>query len=209
MNVIQAKAISQLRDALQNEPSHHIKAAACYALGHIGRHSPKHAKEVSDANVLSLMLYYYKDVKSTDYLKEKAKNSLEKIIDNCSNLSALEPLLQVSPDNILKHLLTQYMKFLKTNNHELRHFVQNGGLQKLQELKYSEVVKESDIKDVLQELINTINSYYPEEIVKYYSPKGEEVNEPVQQINQPRNSIGDEAMKEVDKFENDHAELIE
>ena len=62
---------------------------------------------------------------------------------------------------------------------------------------------------MLQELINTINSYYPEEIVKYYSPKGEEVNEPVQQINQPRNSIGDEAMKEVDKFENDHAELIE
>lgn len=209
MNVIQAKAISQLRDALQNEPSHHIKAAACYALGHIGRHSPKHAKEVSDANVLSLMLYYYKDVKSTDYLKEKAKNSLEKIIDNCSNLSALEPLLQVSPDNILKHLLTQYMKFLKTNNHELRHFVQNGGLQKLQELKYSEVVKESDIKDVLQELINTINSYYPEEIVKYYSPEGAEVNEPIQQINQPRNSIGDEAMKEVDKFENDNAELIE
>ena len=43
---------------------------------------------------------------------------------------------------------------LKTNNHELRHFVQNGGLQKLQELKLTDVIRQSDIKDNLLELIN-------------------------------------------------------
>ena len=66
MSVIQAKAIPQLRDALQNEPHQHIKAASCYALGHIGRHSAGHALEVSNANVLSLMLYYYMEQNSND-----------------------------------------------------------------------------------------------------------------------------------------------
>ena len=170
--VIEAKAISQLADALQNEVSPQLKAAACYALGHIGRHSTRHSKEVSDSNVLSLMLYYYKDVKSTDYLKEKAKQSMKKIIDNCANLSALEPLLYVAPDNILKHILNQYVKYLKTNNHELKDFVQNGGLQKLEEIRYGDMVKKSHINGILVHLINTINSYYPLEIVKYYSPEG-------------------------------------
>ena len=163
MSVIQAKAISQLRDALQNEPHQHIKSAACYALGHIGRHSPKHAKEVSDANVLSLMLYYYMDPNSTDDLKLKAKNALKKIIDNCSNLNALEPLLHVAPEKILKHILQQYVKNLKGNTTEMRDFAQNGGLQKIQELK-------SKVNDKLKSLIDEINGYYPDDIVKYYSP---------------------------------------
>ena len=163
MNVIQAKAISQLRDALQNEPHQHIKAAACYALGHIGRHSAKHAKEVSDANVLSLMLYYFMDPNSTDDLKLKAKNALKKIIDSCSNLSALEPLLHVAPEKILKHILQQYVKNLKGNTQEMRNFAQNGGLQKIQELK-------AKVGPKIQALITDINSYYPADIVKYYSP---------------------------------------
>ena len=138
-------------------------------------------------------------------MKEKAKNSLEKIIDNCSNLSALEPLLQVSPDNILKHILTQYSKYLKTNNHELRHFVQNGGLQKLQELKLTDVIRQSDIKENLLELISTINSYYPDEIVKYYSPENAESdNTPAKQ--EEKVEAGEEAMKAIDNFDSKLAE---
>jgi HEAT repeat protein len=169
--VIEAKAINQLFDALHNEINPQIKAAACYSLGHIGRHSTKHAKEVSDANVLSLMLYYYQDKKMNDYLRNKAKSSLKKIINNCDNLSALEPLLQVSPDKILKHILNQYIKYLKTNNTELKNFIQNGGLQKLQELRFDEKIRQSPIRNKLLSLINTINSYYPPEIVKYYTPE--------------------------------------
>ena len=163
MNIIQAKAINQLRDALQNEPAQHIKAAACYALGHIGRHSARHAKEVSDSNVLSLMLFYYMDPNSTDDLKLKSKNALKKIIENCSNLSALEPLLQVAPENILQNILIQYVKNLKGNTQELRNFAQNGGLQKLQEIK-------SKVSPEIQQTINEINAYYPPDIINYYSP---------------------------------------
>ena len=164
MNVIQAKAIPQLKDALQNEPHQHLKSAACYALGHIGRHSPKHSKEVSDSNVLSIMLYYYMDPNSTDDLKLKAKNALKQIIDNCSNLSALEPLLHVAPEKILKHILQQYTKYLKDDNIEMKDFAQNGGLQKLQELK-------GKVGEKLVALIDQINTFYPDDIIKYYSPE--------------------------------------
>ena len=163
--VIKAKAISQLKDALQNEPHQHIKAAACYALGHIGRHSAQHAKEVADANVLALMLLHYMSQESTDDLKDKAKQALKKIIDSCANLSNLEPLLQVAPEKILKHILNQFVKHLKDNKLEKKQFVMNGGLQKLQELKK----KLSDNKP-LMEKIEEINSYYPDDIVRYYNP---------------------------------------
>ena len=46
----------------------------------------------------------------------------------------------------------------------------------MQELKFDEKIKTSPIKSQL--LINTINSYYPQEIVKYYTPedKADEYN---------------------------------
>ena len=163
MNVIQAKAIPQLRDALQNEPHQHIKAASCYSLGHLGRHSEKHAEEVSNENVLSLMLYYYMDPNSSEDLKLKSKKALKKIIDSCANLSVLDPLLHVAPKNILKHILQQYVKNLKGNTSEMKRFAQDGGLQKLQELKMKATEK-------IKPLIEEINSFYPPDIVKYYSP---------------------------------------
>ena len=162
MIVIKSKAINQLRDALQNEPHQHIKAASAYALGHIGRHSPIHANEVCNANVLSLLLFYYVDPKSNDDLKEKCKKSLKKIIDSCENLKALEPLIPLAPEKILKHILQRFVVCLKDNKEAKKNFV-NGGLQKLQEIK----VKASG---PIQQLISDINSYYDDAIVKYYSP---------------------------------------
>jgi len=163
--VIKAKAINQLRDALQHEGQQNIKAAACFALGHVGRHSPQHSKEVAEANVLSLMLFHYMTPESSEDLKEKAKKALKKIIENCNHLTALEPLLQVAPEKILKHILNQYCKNLKSNLKDKREFVQNGGLGKLQELKNKVT------NPILKEKILEINSYYPEEIVKYYTPE--------------------------------------
>ena len=162
MIVIKSKAINQLRDALQNEPHQHIKAASAYALGHIGRHSPIHANEVCNANVLSLLLFYYVDPKSNDDLKEKCKKSLKKIIDTCENLKALEPLIPLAPEKILKHILQRFVVCLKDNKEAKKNFV-NGGLQKLQEIK----VKASG---PIQQLISDINSYYDDAIIKYYSP---------------------------------------
>jgi hypothetical protein len=161
--IIKARAISQLKDALQKEPHQHIKAAACYALGHIGRHSPQHAKEVADANVLSLMLFHYMSSESTDDLKDKAHKALKSIIEACANLSNLEPLLQLAPIEILEYILNQFVKHLKDNKTEKKQFVMNGGLQKLQELKQK--------TPSLRSIIEIINSNYPDEIIKYYTPE--------------------------------------
>ena len=61
-------------------------------------------------------------------------------------MSALEPLLQVSPDKILKYILNQYIKYLKTKNTELKNFIQNVGLQKLQELRFDDKIKGNPIR---------------------------------------------------------------
>lgn len=163
LDVIKAKAVNQLKEALQTEPLSHIKAAACYALGHIGRHSSNHAKEVAEANVLSLMLYHYMTPESNDDLKDKAKKALKKIIDSVANLEYLETLLQVAPEKILKHILNQYTKYLNENKQERNKFLSSGGLKKLQELK-------TRVSEPLKEKIDEINSFYTDDIVKYYSP---------------------------------------
>ena len=96
-------------------------------------------------------------------IKKKHDSQIsKKIIDSCTNLPALEPLIQVAPEKILKHILNQYVICLKDNKEAKRNFV-NGGLQKLQEIK----VKASG---PIQQLISDINSYYDDAIVKYYSP---------------------------------------
>ena len=159
-SVIQAKGVPQLRDALENEPSQVIKGAACLALGKIGSHSPSHSKAVSEANVLSLILYYYMDSKSSDAFKSNARNSLKMIIDSCDNLQALNPLLEIAPEDILKHILRRYIKNLSDSKEELKNFV--GELQKLQRIK-----KRASAK--IQMLIEEINSYYPPNIIEYYA----------------------------------------
>ena len=67
-------------------------------------------------------------------------------------------------EKILKHILNQFIKHLKDNKAEKKQFVMNGGLQKLQELK-------KKVTDPLKEKIDEINGYYPEDIVRYYTPE--------------------------------------
>lgn len=130
MQIINAKALEVLEQALENE-SEQVKCAVCFALNHIGRHSPNHANEVSKSGILTTMLNYYMDPNTSDDLKSKAKKALNEIIKKCSNLSALEPLLHVASKEILKSVLTQFVTYLKGNQQELANFARNGGLQKI------------------------------------------------------------------------------
>jgi hypothetical protein len=87
---------------------------------------------------------------------------------------------------------------LKTNNTELKNFIQNGGLQKLQELRFDEKIKSSPIRSKLLRLINTINSYYPPEIVKYYTPedKADEYNNGTEELEKGEEEESNEAESE-------------
>ncbi|KAJ1189981.1 hypothetical protein NDU88_006722 [Pleurodeles waltl] len=163
MAVIISKGVPQLAICLTEEPEDHVKAAAAWALGQIGRHTPEHARAVAAANVLPKLLTLYMEADNSEDLQTKAKKALKNILQKCTHLPALEPLLHDAPPNILKHVVGQFSKVLPHDSKARRLFVTSGGLKKVQEIR-------PEPGSVLQEYINTINNCYPEEIVRYYSP---------------------------------------
>ncbi|XP_070565243.1 sperm-associated antigen 6 [Ptychodera flava] len=163
MAVIVSKGVTQLAITLAEEPEDHIMAAAAWALGQIGRHTPEHAKAVAVANVLPRLLQCYLRADASEDLQTKSKKALKNILQKCVHLPALEPLLHDAPANILKHVVGQFSKVLPHDAKARRLFVTSGGLKKVQEIK-------AEPGSALHEYINIINNCYPEEIVRYYSP---------------------------------------
>jgi len=161
--VVVSKGIPPLKDALINEPEDHLKAASAWSLGQIGRHSPDHARALAEADVLRRLLAVYLHQDSSEDLKTKAKRALKSVVQKCTHLPALEPLLQESPPNILKYVVQQFAKVLPHDLQARRSFVQSGGLQKIQEVK-------AEVGSKLRDYIDEINHLYPPEIVNYYSP---------------------------------------
>mmetsp|Transcript_12783 Transcript_12783/g.1925 ORF Transcript_12783/g.1925 Transcript_12783/m.1925 type:complete len:121 (+) Transcript_12783:328-690(+) len=105
MGVIVSKGIPPLKDALKNEPEDHIRAAAAWSLGQIGHHSADHSRALAEIHVPYVLLAAYIDERSDDDLKAKSKRALKSIIQKCSYLEALEPLLSIAPPNILKYVV--------------------------------------------------------------------------------------------------------
>jgi len=163
MAVIVSKGVAQLALAISEEADDHLQAAAAWALGQVGRHTPEHAKAVAVANVLPRLLTCYQRADASEDLQTKAKKALKNILSKCVYLPALEPLLHDAPPNVLKHVVSQFSKVLPHDSKARRLFVKSGGLKKVQEIKY-------DTGSALSEYINAINNCYPEEIVRYYSP---------------------------------------
>jgi len=163
LGVVVSKGIAPLKDALINEPEDHLKAASAWALGQIGRHTPEHARFLAEADVLRRLLAVYLHENSSEDLQTKAKRALKSVIQKCTLLPALEPLLQEAPPNILKYVVQQFSKVLPHDAAARRSFVQSGGLQKIQEVK-------AEVGSKLHDYIDEINMQYPPEIVQYYSP---------------------------------------
>ncbi|XP_070709369.1 sperm-associated antigen 6 [Pempheris klunzingeri] len=168
MAVILSKGVPQLALCLSEEPEHHMRAATAWSIGQIGHHTPEHAKVVATAGLLPKLLELYMDASSSEDLQAKSKKALKSILQKCTFLPALEPLLYDVPSNILKHVVCQFSKVLPHDSKARRLFVTSGGLKKVQEIK-------AEPGSSLQEHINAINSCFPEEIVRYYSPGYSEV----------------------------------
>ncbi|CAL1137857.1 unnamed protein product [Cladocopium goreaui] len=156
--VVVSKGIPPLKDALINEPEDHLKAASAWSLGQIGRHSPDHARALAEADVLRRLLAVYLHQDSSEDLRTKAKRALKSVIQKCTHLPALEPLLE-APPNILKYVVQQFAKVLPSDLNARKSFVQSGGLQKIQEVK-------AEVGSKLHDYIEEINMLYPPEIVQ-------------------------------------------
>lgn len=161
--VIVAQGVMSLKDALASEPEDHIKAAAVWSLGQLGRHTPEHARMVAQLNVFPLLIAVYSDPKSSADLKTKAQRSLKLVLQKCTHLAALEPLMHDCPEKILRYIVQQFAKVLPSNVAARKSFVQSRGLAKVQELK-------TEGNSKLGESIAAINQCYPAEIVQFYSP---------------------------------------
>ncbi|XP_068160682.1 sperm-associated antigen 6 [Antennarius striatus] len=168
MTVIYSKGLLQLSKCLSEEPEHHIKAATVWSIGQIGLHTPEHANAVATADLLPKLLELSMDAGSSEDLQAKCKKALKSILQKCTNLSCLEPLLFDSSNNILLHVLGQFSKLLPHESKARRRFVTSGGLKKVQEIQ-------AEPGSVMQEHIDAINDCFPEEIVRYYSPGYSEV----------------------------------
>ena len=161
---IDAQAVIYLKDALETEISPEIKGAACYALGQIGKHAPKHAGKVAEQQVLGLMLHNVKITRPDEDLNKKARNALQKIILNCRDLKALEPLIKISPPDILCYILEQFRKYLKEDKEFKKEFLGDG-------LKHLQVIKcEKDCPKEVSDAIDKVNENFSQEVINIYSP---------------------------------------
>ncbi|GAA6094710.1 sperm-associated antigen 6-like, partial [Tachysurus ichikawai] len=124
------------------------KAATAWTLGQIGRHTPKHAGAVAMSNVLPKLLCLR--------LQVKVKKALKSVLQKCTYLPALEPLLYEAAKNVLKHIICQFSKVLPHDSKARRLFVTSGGLKKVQEIK-------AEPGSALLEYIKAINACFPKE----------------------------------------------
>ncbi|KPJ14295.1 Sperm-associated antigen 6 [Papilio machaon] len=164
MAVIEAKAIPALVEILQNNEAEEAEVcAASWTLGHIAKHSPQHSLAVAVANAFPRLLQLYTNPKSSGEVRARALCCLKQALQCCLHRPALEPLLHAAPACVLKYVLAQYAKILPNDARARRLFVSTGALKRIQEI---DTVPGTSLK----EYINIINSCFPEEIVRYYSP---------------------------------------
>ncbi|XP_058496194.1 sperm-associated antigen 6-like [Solea solea] len=168
MAVVLSKGLPQLTLCLSQEHDHHIKASTAWAISQIGGHTTQHANAVAKAGLLPKLLQLYMNTGSSEDLQIKAKTALNSILQRCTDLPSLQPLLFDAPSNILKHVVCQFSKVLPHDSLARRIFVTSGGLAKVQEIK-----AKSD--SALQKYIRVINDCFPEEVVRYYSPGYSEI----------------------------------
>lgn len=164
LSVIAEKGLVPLVSALNQEPEDHIKSATSWTLGQIGRHTSDHAKAVADTGALLTMVALEADARSSEDLKTKCKKALKAVVSKLTHLPALDALVHRSlPESVMKLVLEQIGKVLASDPSGRSQFVISGGLAAC--LAMAEAPGSS-----LKEAVDIINSSYPEEVVKYYSP---------------------------------------
>lgn len=164
LSVIAEKALPPLVQAINEETEDHLKSATAWTLGQVGRHTPDHAKAVADTGVLSVLVSLEGDASASEDLKTKCRRALKSIIGKLTHLPALDALVHRNlPEGVMKMVLEQVGKVLANDPSGRAQFVHSGGLAAVQQMAEAPGSK-------LKEAVEIINSCYPEEIVKYYSP---------------------------------------
>lgn len=160
-------SVPALREALLEDREPHLKAAAVWALGQVGKHGPGHANALAKADVLRVLLEHAQDDSAgVEDLAEKSKRCLRAVLAHCSHIPALQALLGDNPPPQLQvQILTRIAEGLDAAPEERRAFLGTGGLKAIQLLAQSGGDAE------VAGLVEAINGLYPAEVVALLRPE--------------------------------------
>mmetsp|Transcript_1623 Transcript_1623/g.3749 ORF Transcript_1623/g.3749 Transcript_1623/m.3749 type:complete len:518 (+) Transcript_1623:254-1807(+) len=164
--VIADRGLVPLAGALQEEAEDHIRSATAWTLGQIGRHTPDHAKAVADTGALPVLVSLESSPKSSEDLRTKCTRAMKAVVGKLTHLPALDAMVNNPspvPEAVMKLVLEQIGRVLANDPPSRPAFVHSGGLAAVQRMGEAPGGR-------LKEAVEIINSNYPEQIVKYYSP---------------------------------------
>lgn len=130
--VIDAGGVHALKATLLEEPEDHVRAAAVWALGQVGKHSASHANALASADMLRHVLAAMHADESSDDLREKGARCLSAVLSLCTHVPAVEALLPACPSPLAKIALKQLHSVLSVNAEARKGFLASGGLKMIQ-----------------------------------------------------------------------------
>jgi HEAT repeat protein len=165
--LIEEGAHSSVRQVFATSRRAHVKSASAWALGQLGKHSAEQASKLTSLGVLSLLLEAHGDRFADADLKEKTKRALTFIIEKCTEIDALQPLIEPAQDAVQEAVLEQISKLLPKNPKARVPFFTSGGFRSVQNIRAEPGTK-------IREYIDAINECFPEHAAKFCAPTAEE-----------------------------------
>jgi hypothetical protein len=165
--VIGAGALTALTVAIAHNPEEPVKCAAAWAVGQAGRHGAGQAQAVTESGALLALTGLEVAPTSSPDLALKCSKAACSVIAELESLPALDALLRMPVSSsvklaVLARLFT--ILFIDSVGSTKTAFVQNGGLQLVQEMA------ESENGSTYQEKVSQITVLFPIELVNRYSP---------------------------------------
>eukprot|EP00826_Nyctotherus_ovalis_P037094 TRINITY_DN3359_c0_g4_i1.p1 TRINITY_DN3359_c0_g4~~TRINITY_DN3359_c0_g4_i1.p1 ORF type:complete len:339 (-),score=105.77 TRINITY_DN3359_c0_g4_i1:2074-3090(-) len=180
--VVKAEGHGALMKVLKEEEEGHVKAAAAWSLGQIGKHSAEVAKALIDKNVLEELLEVYNGAEGSKVLQEKAKRSLKSIIRQCFATESLMQLLDRADQKVARQILLQTASVLRSNPEEKKSFIEKGYLDRV---KGIEAEEGSRLRGALEEFDELFPPVAEPEVKEEAEEKAEEKVETVEEPNKP------------------------
>jgi hypothetical protein len=140
------------------------KVAAAWTVGQLGKHSPQQVSRLASLNALSLLLDAHTNPAGGEEMKSKTKRALKYLIQKCTSLRVIEPLIAPAPLTIQKYLIAQTVKLLRITARDLTGFIKSGAFRAVQCI-------EAPAGTQLRRNIETINSLFSEATTQYYRPQ--------------------------------------